>query len=470
MKPGKPAGMGRKLVHTWIIASLVLTPGLSGESARAKSWETRYGKVCTEVEKVQKDPTMGSDRSNIPIAVNECTLAKNAIDVFEVSRTKEYIFYTLAAACTVLIFTNVAFASGDQVCGALSLGAAATEMYLDSAAKRKLTDRVKTLESTMTAEMLVGIGQTIKGALFAGEMLKKLGGTLGKDAATAGAKEASEKAATAGAEEASKEATRNWGCAVSAALAAIQGAVSTVDKNAALKANDTFLDNAQEKLNAFYQGNSIKNYDSGRKDSQLTLNKGVNSPGSQDKSADDCSSQNGNNFLKCMNDRVPDPQLSAILANKNLLDTTEKLTGRPLGDMVKSYLRGNMGPLPQAVSNGLNLGPKGPSLVEKLMNDGTKLAREFAGDRAGGAYVSRGKKEERKQDDVDFSKMMNTLLGQLNPDPKDKTREDPAEVVFRKLDLLPADKIEASKDISLFARIGYRYRKKTPSITEESKQ
>jgi hypothetical protein len=60
-------------------------------------------------------------------------------------------------------------------------------------------------------------------------------------------------------------------------------------------------------------------------------------------------------------------------------------------------------------------------------------------------------------------------MNQLNPDQKKNAKEDPAETVFRKLDLLPAEKIEASKDISLFARIGYRYRKKTQAEAEPVK-
>jgi hypothetical protein len=123
------------------------------------------------------------------------------------------------------------------------------------------------------------------------------------------------------------------------------------------------------------------------------------------------------------------------------------------------------------VASGLNLGPRGPSVVEQAMKDAEALAKEFAADRIGGSYIARSaKKRESAPEELDFSKMMGNLLNQMGPEQMGKNKEDPAELVFRKLDLLPAEKIEASKDISLFARIGYRYRKKNPALAEEQKQ
>jgi len=80
---------------------------------------------------------------------------------------------------------------------------------------------------------------------------------------------------------------------------------------------------------------------------------------------------------------------------------------------------------------------------------------------AGYASASNSAPDSGKSGETDFTKLMGDLLKQMNPEgAKDTPKENVAEAVYRKLDLLPADKIESNKDISLFARVGYRYRKK----------
>ena len=57
-------------------------------------------------------------------------------------------------------------------------------------------------------------------------------------------------------------------------------------------------------------------------------------------------------------------------------------------------------------------------------------------------------------------------MGKLNPEAAKDAKVDPSEQVFRQLELLPADKIEANKDISLFARVAFRYRKNTSNVDQ----
>jgi hypothetical protein len=47
---------------------------------------------------------------------------------------------------------------------------------------------------------------------------------------------------------------------------------------------------------------------------------------------------------------------------------------------------------------------------------------------------------------------------------KSDQKTNAAEAVFRKLDLLPVEEIQQNKDISLFARIAYRYRKNSNNL------
>jgi hypothetical protein len=94
------------------------------------------------------------------------------------------------------------------------------------------------------------------------------------------------------------------------------------------------------------------------------------------------------------------------------------------------------------------------------------------GPMTGASYASKGSLPDSKSGgagEMDFSKMMESVLKQMNPEEisAGKSKENANEAVFRRLDLLPPDKIEANKDISLFVRIGHRYRKKTPSILSQ---
>ncbi|NDG86205.1 MAG: hypothetical protein EBX52_14345, partial [Proteobacteria bacterium] len=77
----------------------------------------------------------------------------------------------------------------------------------------------------------------------------------------------------------------------------------------------------------------------------------------------------------------------------------------------------------------------------------------------------------KKDDAPDFNKIMGDLLKQMNPEAKDmkETKENPTEAVYRRLDLLPAHQIESNKDLSLFIRVGYRYRKKSTVFDEAVK-
>lgn len=497
-----------------LILSLAVTPVFSPAPAlagRLNELNSRHDEVCKKVEEAEKDPTMGSDRSNIPIAANECANSKSAIDLFEASRTKEYIFYSLGVAATALIFTNAFFASGDQACKILSGISGASSFIIDQTAKSKIADRVKALKTTQAMSSLVQAGQVGFAMMGGTEGLK---GLIKKGAASGAAAPVNAVAPAAGdagasavestldlggeelsgglmndgrnlraspkqnpppsqaASNVAKEPSKkNWGCAVTAGFAFIDAVLASVDKNAALKANDLFLDTADEKLNAFYTGNSIKNYQADKKiNPAVTLGQGVSSSAGAP-AKDPCESKTGNGYLGCLNEKFPDPQVSAILANKDILDTTEKFFGRPLGDVVKGFRNGGAGNLSQAVASGLNLGPRGPSVVEQAMKDAEALAKEFAADRIGGSYIARSaKKRESAPEELDFSKMMGNLLNQMGPEQMGKNKEDPAELVFRKLDLLPAEKIEANKDISLFARIGYRYRKKDAALTEGQKR
>lgn len=59
---------------------------------------------------------------------------------------------------------------------------------------------------------------------------------------------------------------------------------------------------------------------------------------------------------------------------------------------------------------------------------------------------------------VDFGSMMNSMLGNLNPQ-GGKSKDDPKALVFRRLEAMSEERILEAKDISLFDRITRRYQK-----------
>lgn len=442
-----------------MVLSLLLTPELQGLKAHAAidDMQAHHDKICKDVDSV--DPSLGTDEKNLSVAKDECANSTSAIEVAKLSRTKAWIYGVLSTTCFTLAATSwMSAGTSEKICNVASAGIAAQTMLLNSKAKEKISARVKALQSTSDWDKAIGALGGLQ-ALWAGkeigkkvteELVKKFPKTMSKKAVKGFAKHA--------------------GCIVSGILGAAEMGLAFADRHAANKSQEVFLDAASDKLTAFYSGNSIKKYVPGKGAGTTRPNNPVNSAaGNTPEGSDPCSGQGGNSYLSCVNQKNPDPQVSAILASPELLDVTEKMLGKPLGDALKEFHSGKLGDVEQALSSSLGLGAEGPGLFASLAKEGEKIAKELGLEGRGGAYLSQSrKKTEHKDEDLDFSKMMGNLLGQLNPDQKTRPQEDPSEAVFRKLDLLPAEKIEANKDISLFARIGYRYRKKTPAITEES--
>jgi hypothetical protein len=145
-----------------------------------------------------------------------------------------------------------------------------------------------------------------------------------------------------------------------------------------------------------------------------------------------------------------------LTGGKTLGDLAKGFQGEPTGSNIAAYAANALG-LPKAF--GADFG--------KTLDEVTRLVGTER-ESMGASYASKGSpnSSDSKSENLDFGKMMEGLLKQMSPEEaaKNDSKENPAEAVFRRLDLLPADKIESNKDISLFVRIGYRYRKKSSTI------
>jgi hypothetical protein len=190
---------------------------------------------------------------------------------------------------------------------------------------------------------------------------------------------------------------------------------------------------------------------------------------------DPCQAATGNSYLTCtFQGTNAAPAISALIGDNRVNSIVGRMTGgKTLGDLAKGF-RGEA--TPSAIGNYAGSAVGFPSNMAsafgKHLETVTAMIGKERGADPGGIYSSKGSSLPNSKPggagDLDFSKMMEGLLKQMNPEEAQTgaTKEAASEAVFRRLDLLPAEKIENNRDISLFVRVGYRYRKKTPSIVE----
>jgi len=187
------------------------------------------------------------------------------------------------------------------------------------------------------------------------------------------------------------------------------------------------------------------------------------SPTTSPAASDSCNSQSGNQYLSCIGTKAP--EVAALTNSPEFLNQMQKsLHGKNLGDFVKGYKGESNQDLANYVAAGLEVSP---AYVSKALENSQKIANDTQDKYQPSGYTRAGGSAPKSGgEDLDFSKMMAGLMGKMNPDAKDKKAGDPSDLVFRQLELLPADKIQANKDISLFARIAFRYRKNADNVDQ----
>lgn len=213
---------------------------------------------------------------------------------------------------------------------------------------------------------------------------------------------------------------------------------------------------------------SVKNFAAVQMNTQATLNtntKPRTTTTTAGPSKDSCANESGNKYLSCVGQNVP--EIAALTNSPEFMGTMDSvLKGKNLGDFVKGYKGDSPADLSKYIADNTGLNP---ALTAKAIDNSMKIGKEsgfmdkytpMTYNRGGGAPKKVGGPE------LDFSKMMAGLLGKLNPGEETGKKEDPSERVFRQLDLLPADKIEANKDISLFVRVAFRYRKNNTNVEQ----
>ena len=367
-----------------------------------------------------------------------CTSALNSLETKDVE-TAQLVLYTTATAATIVaaVFENspvpATAAAAKTFCAKEAFAVPAAAMVTEATAEWILNDGNKAKET------LIQKG----GPLLAAFGVQKLsGGAVTKALGGASVKAFGKKV--------------NLSCAIVAAGFGILAYTSENSVKAADKAFDDSIATAKGMVTI-----AGTNTATGL---GVNLGKsGTNSNRSADASSGSATTPVCD--LACLGTKSP--EIAAMTANQPFADQMSKaLGGQNLGD----YANGFQGSTPQDAQNyAANALGVDPATVADLMN-GTKQALaesgifdkykpvSYASNTSAGGKVS--------DSDPDFAKMMADMMKKLNPDATKDEKKDPSELVFRQLDLLPAEKIVQNKDISLFARVGFRYRKNLSNVEQ----
>jgi hypothetical protein len=196
------------------------------------------------------------------------------------------------------------------------------------------------------------------------------------------------------------------------------------------------------------------------------------SPGTSGSTSDPCSKSK--DYLNCAVKQSP--EIAAITNHPGFMQTMrDELGGKNLGELLRNSKAGSVSELSQSVGSAIGANP---SALAAAITENTKnapKAAEFLNGGMGsmqfasygsGSALSMPRLGGRGGADTDFSKLLNGLMPGMN-DGKGEGDGEPtaaADEVYRRMDLMPADTIQSNKDISLFLRVAYRYRKKSDAL------
>ena len=414
--------MIKKLISMSLITSLFAGPAFGAESANQD-----YGKLCGQGAAI-------SDTTK-----TYCAQADVARTTESFQKKKEIMM--MAAGVTLTALGLLPFGSGQPACKPIALATDIAGIGINVAQSIS--------EKKINTSMMSGLSSVgalgIQTNIFQNEIANKLESKIAEHIPNRGLFSDGNK--------------MKGECLVSAGLAFVQGAFAMSAVSSAKKAENSALSSvssveAASTSNGFVIGTAAA----------LHIENTGSSGSAGSASAADCSNTSGNATLKCMS--KSDPQVAAITADTSLMGHMQSaLSGKSLGDLVNGYKGdGSTADASKYVGDALGMGSSNAAALKGAVDTAGQLANAEA--YTGAKYVVNGGKQETGSGDVDFNKMMSGMLGKLGPEASDKAASDPSSLVFRQLDLLSPDKIAANKDISLFARIGYRYRKQSSNVDQ----
>lgn len=449
-------------------------------SAHAEESQNSYSSVCDPInarQSLNTDPT-------VPVAgFTDCETAKHAEIARQRANTKAIMFGALGTVCAGLAAFE--FTGQGATCTGLSLGGTGTKMLIDDATKKRIKNDTEVQTNGM-AQTVNGIVAGYKVATLAAPYVTKVkdavsGWFQGNTAATSvdpnfigppdpnAAVSQSQPAGDAAKETGSKSGKGT--CLVSSALLLVEMGMSIWEAADAKKIHQLKVDAAKANADAAASANGIvANFSNPMGGQQNQAPGAAISDAASSEPKDQCKSAQGNSYLTCTFQGSNEaPAIAALVGDSKVNRLMENLMGgKTLGDLAKSYNGDGSGAsIGNHIANALGMPNDMKSTLSTGMSLAEKATRRDSQELPGATYASKGSspQDAKKAGEVDFSKMMEGLLKQMSPEEKAAMNpQNASEAIFRKLDLLPPDKIEANRDISLFVRIGYRYTKKAPSI------
>ncbi len=196
--------------------------------------------------------------------------------------------------------------------------------------------------------------------------------------------------------------------------------------------------------------------------------KSPSSPGSTGSILDPCAKSK--DYLNCA--AKQSPEIAAITNNRGFMKTLQdELGGKTIGEHLRNNKGGSEREFAQSLAGALGASP---TAIASLIQENTKNAAKAAefvsaegtvpqlasyGGSAGLNMPRLGGRGVHAE--PDFGKLLNGLLPDMNSNQEQSATEpsSPTEEAYRRLDLMAADTIQTNKDISLFVRVAYRYRK-----------
>ncbi len=447
----KKTNMTRVLVSALTLQTFLLSP-----TVHADSISSGFHERCDKVLAGEIPP--GADTAKQQQLTLDCTKAHDGVEAHNAEKVKT-IAYGVAAALDWAGFAiedlePYGEAIAKPLCIGATLAGSATGMLEDKNAASSI--------SKITKDAIVNIQPILDG--FIGVFALKSAGSYASESGLLNFAKGAGKSSKSAAKSASKGSNENESnCLFPAVLMSAQTALSTyawstIDK--AVKDNVfSAIDN--EKNTLALGSNNLTGSSINNTDPVVPKKEGPGTPKSST-----CDQQPGDAMLTCVNDKYPSPEMSAITNNPAFLANAQKALGKSLGDFAKGF-SGDAKDAANYVAGGMGLPPGAAASLSDAMKAGDKVAKDngVEGKYTPMTYASSGGKAAAGGD-PDFGKLMGDMLKTLNPDDPNAKGKDPSELVFRQLDLLPPDKIAENKNISLFARIGYRYRKKTGDVEQ----
>ena len=416
-------------------------------------------------DKVLKDQSTSPDTSTTGVQLlGECNKAKAAVTSRKGQLSKVVIDsvglgLTLSGLIMTYTGTPPVVAAGKTLCTVSSAVATVSDAATDFITSSSMNSTVSKFEAQAmkTTDSLFAIGA----ATNAISLIPGLGGGIIGSVNMVG------KATTALGSKMGANGAAKAACVMSCAMIGIELGLSTMGLVTSDSTLKTAVKSAQQEASIVNSGGLISLggfnlQNGGGKDAAAPAPQVAAAP-----VATDCSTQTGDAHLTCLNNQSPSPELSAITANPAFLAAAQNALGQPLGDFVRGFNGNTAADAANYAAKGLGYSGDAAAQLASAMSGAEELAKAsgLADKYTPMAYTrSEGGATAKVDDNMDFGKLMGNMLKQLNPDGSTDKTKDPSALVFRQLDLLPADKILGNKDISLFARIGYRYRKKENDV------